>query len=890
MASKRRNMFHKNKTQETTEEEVCPMLTDLLLIYLANSLSRDVQRYVYDRRIRNSGSDLPQQPFERRRFYTTGESAFHSTHPVMNIGAVWVVDSRDTSYDPNNTAEHGDRPKPVWTNKLGATVASQPTDRTGGYVRIGSVRVRVRQDGAGVGDEGEEEDCCCGVGRSGGRKEPVAVPTPDRNSVQSRDRHSCAPTGCNPWQHYSKLERREREPPPATALDRLPRLRLGGPERPGSRHHKKKPRSSDKTERLRELTEKLKAPAKAEAAPPPSPAPAAPAEPPPSAARTPTSDELFEVNLNLAKPESRTIVGSYIQRTIPFRSASFSQVDFSSADGKYIRNARNAAVANKAGASLSLPRKKLSEGCRTVVYSDGIPAASDLSIDSAVGSEEWSIPEELPAIGDDSEQCKSGRSLTHPLGARRGSRPDRDLPYSSIDGNGLKSLQTTSGSGERPPLEGVKEESDADSAAATSDAASSSAGVRDRLTDHELTSDWVRSIPDERPPASPEPEKPEAPSAYEVISEEQQEKTLEIDRENGNCEDDLIAVDEKTENKRENDLSSNGDEKIVNEVTPERVTVETPLCDVDKKNPEINTQLTVTVATTNNGVSSPSGGVEFAPGIIYPSSAQEEPQSPEEFSRPRWPHHGRRRPGLVCQSSEEKDEDAEGSPGGPCRLGHRRHSPTRTDSLSEGESDNGRPLTPTNRDRTSPSLFGPSDQSDCECRLARGAQHTRRYSKRPLRGPYGQMLEAEMKKPEAGKFSKHNDDLKFLEEYVQPNRENRAADDIRIGSTCNSLSPPSERHGPATPVTLKPTPKRKVSANIPYSAPEPTATSADQALLVHHQRTTSSPSQLEGCSNQKQEAFLAHLLKGSSERSLTEPSTTPLLTSQRKVDICLFLP
>lgn len=43
-------------------------------------------------------------------------------------------------------------------------------------------------------------------------------------------------------------------------------------------------------------------------------------------------DEMFT---RLTRPESRTIVGSYIQKSIPFRSASFSQVDFSS--GKYVK-------------------------------------------------------------------------------------------------------------------------------------------------------------------------------------------------------------------------------------------------------------------------------------------------------------------------------------------------------------------------------------------------------------------------------------------------------------------------------------------------------------------------------------------------------------------------
>lgn len=69
----------------------------------------------------------------------------------------------------------------------------------------------------------------------------------------------------------------------------------------------------------------------------------------------------------LPRAESRTIVGSYMQKTIPFRSASFSQVDYSS--GKYIRSALNALKADITteerssysvveSANLTLPRKK----------------------------------------------------------------------------------------------------------------------------------------------------------------------------------------------------------------------------------------------------------------------------------------------------------------------------------------------------------------------------------------------------------------------------------------------------------------------------------------------------------------------------------------------------
>lgn len=87
-------------------------------------------------------------------------------------------------------------------------------------------------------------------------------------------------------------------------------------------------------------------------------------------------DDFFTM---LPKAESRTIVGSYTQKSIPFRSASFSQVDYSS--GKYIRSAIGAFKAslksNKEpsvidNTNLTLPRKKdrqsptKSEACNNV--------------------------------------------------------------------------------------------------------------------------------------------------------------------------------------------------------------------------------------------------------------------------------------------------------------------------------------------------------------------------------------------------------------------------------------------------------------------------------------------------------------------------------------------
>lgn len=97
--------------------------------------------------------------------------------------------------------------------------------------------------------------------------------------------------------------------------------------------------------------------------------------------------------------------------------------------------------------------------------------------------------------------------------------------------------------------------------------------------------------------------------------------------------------------------------------------------------------------------------------------------------RPSWPRGSlqARRQSLSLQSSEEKDDAAS-----PPILTKPRSKIflLRSDSTSDNEMSD---RTPPPRDRTSQS---PAPDYDFK-----------RYSKRPLRGPYGQMLEAEMKKP-----------------------------------------------------------------------------------------------------------------------------------------------
>lgn len=121
----------------------------------------------------------------------------------------------------------------------------------------------------------------------------------------------------------------------------------------------------------------------------------------------------------------------------------------------------------------------------------------------------------------------------------------------------------------------------------------------------------------------------------------------------------------------------------------------------------------------------------FDSDICQPTSAPCDTYTPESNygQRPYWPLGSieARRQSLTLQSSEEKD-DACSPP--TMTKAHSKIFLLRSDSTSDNEMSD---RTPPPRDRTSQS---PAPDHDLK-----------RYSKRPLRGPYGQMLEAEMKKP-----------------------------------------------------------------------------------------------------------------------------------------------
>lgn len=210
------------------------------------------------------------------------------------------------------------------------------------------------------------------------------------------------------------------------------------------------------------------------------------------------------------------------------------------------------------------------------------------------------------------------------------------------------------------------------------------------------------------------------------------------------------------------------------------------------------------------------------------------------------------------------------------------------DSLSESE------LDPTEKSLT----LASSDISDCEsrsglCNDSLTSRCPRRYSKRPLRGPYGQMLEAEMKKPEA---DRKNLDLKFLEDlspimdarnsdtrsvislsssssvgagdpkptYVTRIRgaSNYFLDDSQLKMHSARLSPPVSKFS----VSLSPS-KRKTSVD---ASTDVQTFDKERKPLISHQRTTSSPSKLEGTSSiEVSGELLEQLLKGSSEQLAT---------------------
>lgn len=270
-------------------------------------------------------------------------------------------------------------------------------------------------------------------------------------------------------------------------------------------------------------------------------------------------------------------------------------------------------------------------------------------------------------------------------------------------------------------------------------------------------------------------------------------------------------------------------------------------------------------------------------------------------------------PKLQINSEVQQDDSNSTEPTSPDDAQHQaldwpndqdksdmRKALLRVNSFSESESDQ--------IERRSDKFNVPSDVSDTESRINVDHSTTRRYSKRPLRGPYGQMLEAEMKKPETGRKNQYND-LKFLDDlkpdasstlslsprssnecpkYNNNNRskisQSQSIDDSQIKNRLSSLPFTNK-------LFVQPTSKRKISADnscIIISEPE-------QKLVINHQRTTSSPSKLEGLSSGDGVAHeLDHLSRGSSEQMILEgglqKNNVSRMNTQKNVDHVYIYP
>lgn len=219
-----------------------------------------------------------------------------------------------------------------------------------------------------------------------------------------------------------------RAKPDRRTLDRIQR-RLGRgarDERPASRQQR--------LQGLQALTERL-LPRAQPPPPPPHSAPVLPPVPPPRSrhrhspprgASVDRCDDFDADNITLVRVEPRSIVGSYAQKTIPYRSASFSQGDF--AQDKYYRGPRQQSIFDfgkrpaKAGAESASVKRRDAETVSLATDENTTEGGSVASVDSAVGSDEGLLAHASPAPRspppDALHKQLGARSLTHPLPRR----------------------------------------------------------------------------------------------------------------------------------------------------------------------------------------------------------------------------------------------------------------------------------------------------------------------------------------------------------------------------------------------------------------------------------------------------------------------------------------
>lgn len=810
--------------------------------------------------------------------------------------------------------------------------------------------------------------------------------------------------------------------------------RYGGGRRGSGGSHKKKTssRSSDRSINLKKLTDKLKQSTASQSQdgdgssavpqsnslepppppplPPPSPPPLpsfASQPPPPIQVFIPLKDDdegnhagavdgekdsdIFDgVNLKLMKPESRTIVGSYYQRSIPFRSASFSQVHYLPEDRKYIRNnsrkpgslkrgSANGAAAENVAATL--PRTNAS-GCAIDQYTEQSSLTPHDDQFSHIADELTKAPDDF-AIDEQKEDAYEEPRVTI--------TPESVIP-DAISGE----IVTEKICPEEPP-----KESEASSESTLADFSCQEASTENAVTVdtnylHESSAETTAMSTDSTTPIAEQPDQPapfDAPQDPAVpmslrstfSSSDERVSLIELEpaepltasvipitapsikkypqppkrtkhkhkhrHRQGRLyysDENIFATGASLEG---NDQCSNGPTRVES-VANISVTIRTPEASdtelqKDETQPtivEINfindsmdkeTEANITIqsitsaipaaATDNQADTSPN--LEDTPRVISPSEpppppplpskpAKREklvvdvstatesmaepdhahfyqtPSSPEDSSlRPQWPvmiaRHGRK---LTPQTSTEKEDEPE------LYTSRKYHLFSRGDSFSEADSDPGekRSISPAaiKDGRLSPLPYSGHEMSDSDSRSttprSRHYSSSVPYSKRPLRGPYLEMIVNEQKKPENLKNAALNKLLDSRGGWILPNSSDRAVDDYYLRRSNTSPPSSSQKLNVASSMSsvasstspVSSLPKRKISANIPFCGSTSLRTPAEEKTLVHHQRTTSSPSQLEYYPDQlsthshscpvPNQQLLHQLLRGSSEHSLIQ--------------------
>lgn len=224
-----------------------------------------------------------------------------------------------------------------------------------------------------------------------------------------------------------------RAKPDRRTLERMQRRQSRGAreERP-SRHQ----RLQALTQRLlpRALNSSPQPPPPPPPPPPPHSAPVLPPVPPPRlrhrhspprGVSVDRCDEFDAANITLERVEPRAIVGSYAQKAIPYRSASFSQGDF--AQDKYYRGTNRQQSVFDFGkrrneVDRTREKRRDAESASIATDENATEGGSVASVDSAVGSDEGLLAHASPAPRspppDAPHKQLGARSLTHPLPRR----------------------------------------------------------------------------------------------------------------------------------------------------------------------------------------------------------------------------------------------------------------------------------------------------------------------------------------------------------------------------------------------------------------------------------------------------------------------------------------